>query len=64
MFPMVVVTRLPRTAPIISTLACMEGVVEKQVLTQLIEVLLLTVEGVEALECNLTHNQHVSIDYL
>lgn len=31
----------------------MEGVVEQQVFPQLIKVLLLTVEGVEALECNL-----------
>lgn len=63
MFPVVVVPGLSRAAPVVCILPSMESVVEQQVFPQLIEVLLLTVQGVEALECNLKHTTFMYCHY-
>lgn len=57
MLPMVIFPRLGRAAAVICIIRGMERVVQEEVLTQLVQVLLLAIQSVQALECNLKNTQ-------
>lgn len=53
MLPVVIFPRFGRAAAIVCIIRGMERVVQEEVLTQLVQVLLLAVQSMQALECNL-----------
>lgn len=61
MLPVVVFPRFCRAAAVVCIVRGMECVVQEEVLAQLVQMLLLAVQSVQALECNLKNtHQHVT----